>query len=70
MEKINFVVGGLTCKACAKIVRNRLSKGVAGVQDVNVEENGNVTILSDNHVQHEVIEKALSDTDFNVINFK
>lgn len=70
MEKINFMVSGLTCSACAKIVKSHLLKKIEGVEDAEVEENGNVSLTSKNIIKKEEIENALSDTDFKLASFK
>lgn len=69
MEKINFVVSGLTCDACAKIVKNHLLKRVNSVKNVDVDENGNVVLQSDGSIDRADIERALSDTDFKLVSF-
>lgn len=69
MEKIHFIVGGLTCGACAKIVKSRLLKRIDSIKGVDVEENGNVVLSSNNQIDRTDIEKALRGTDFKVVSF-
>lgn len=70
MEKIYFMVDGLTCEACAKIVKSRLLKRIEGISEVEVETTGKVTLSSNNPVSQSDIEGALEDTDFKFVSFK
>lgn len=69
MEKIHFILDGLTCEACTKIVKNRLLKKVEGIQEIEVQKSGEVNIASDSPVTQEMIEGALVDTDFKFVSF-
>lgn len=70
MEKVQFVLEGLTCEACTKIITNRLAKNIDGIEDIDVQKNGDVSFNSESTVTEEMIGKALVDTDLKFVKFK
>ncbi len=69
MEKINFTVEGITCEACAKIIKNRLSKNIVGYKNIEIDKDGKATLTAETPVAKKAIEQALVDTDFKITDF-
>lgn len=60
-------INGMHCSACEKVVTKRISQ-IAGVESVQVDiESGQATIISENGISLDTIQKVLKDTHYSVI---
>lgn len=66
MAKLNLMLSGLTCEACAKLVQKRIAK-IDGVTNSVVSKDGSAEITSEKAITREDVKNALSDTDYGVI---
>lgn len=66
MQTLNFKLTGLTCSACAKLAKKRLEK-INGASEVEVQDNGNATIVADLAISKKEIKAALSGTDYDIV---
>lgn len=63
MKSFQFTVQGLTCEACAKIIKKRLGK-VTGVGEITVDLNGHVEIQASRDIDIAEFAAALQDTNY------
>ncbi|MFH0969184.1 MAG: heavy metal-associated domain-containing protein [Patescibacteria group bacterium] len=67
MEKIRIKIDNMTCEACIKLSKSRISK-IEGVKDVRISDIGGETeIMADRDISIEEIQKALAGTDYKII---
>jgi len=62
---LNF--SGLTCEACAKLLKRRLEK-IEGISEANVSEEGTANITSSKELDLNEISESIKDTDYKLIN--
>jgi len=66
MNKMNFLLKGLTCEACAKLVKRRVGT-INGVTDAVVSLDGKMEVSADREIAKREISDVLSGTDYGVI---
>lgn len=62
----SFNLTGLTCSACQKLISKRVMK-IDGVENVDVQLNGNTTIKANRQILAEDLKKVLEGTQYKVI---
>ncbi|MDO8529209.1 MAG: heavy metal-associated domain-containing protein [bacterium] len=66
MQTIKINILGMTCDACVKLSKLKISK-ISGVREVKIGDiNGKTEIIADRNIQLEEIQKALAGTDYKV----
>lgn len=66
MQTIKINIAGMTCDACVKLSKLKISK-INGVRDVRISDiKGQTEILADRDIELEEIQKALIGTDYKV----
>ncbi len=63
METSHFQVSGINCEACTKLISLKLKK-LAGVESVEVELNGHISIKGNETINKEQVKAALAGTDY------
>lgn len=66
MSSSVFNLTGLTCSACQKLISKRVMK-INGVENVDVQLDGNTTIKANREILAEELKKALEGTQYKVI---
>ena len=67
MQTIKINIANMTCDACVKLSKMKISK-INGVKDVRISDlNGQTEIIADRDIQPEEIQKSLAGTDYKVI---
>lgn len=65
MYQLNFIVSGLTCGACAKVIQLKISK-LGGVSAINVTEKGQAIVTADREINLIELQGALTGTPYQV----
>lgn len=67
MKSIKIYIKNMTCDACVKLSKLKISK-IEGVKDVRISDiNGQTEIIADRRIEPEEIQKSLADTNYQVI---
>lgn len=66
MNKLTVKLSGLTCEACAKLVKRRIEK-IDGVENATVLNDGTASIVASFNITKEDVRNALSDTEYKVL---
>ena len=66
MSNSQFNLTGLTCDACLKLVRKRLSK-IADIQTIQIDLAGTLSIEAPREISKAEIETALADTPYSIM---
>jgi copper chaperone CopZ len=65
MSTLNFIVTGMHCDACQKVIALKVKK-LPSVTDVSVSPNGQATVTSSAPLSITDIQKALEGTEYQV----
>ncbi|EKE11086.1 MAG: hypothetical protein ACD_15C00138G0009 [uncultured bacterium] len=65
MQKNIYNLNNLTCEACIKLSKIKLSK-IPGVHKVEIDSDGKTEVYAERIVPKEEVQEALSDTDYQV----
>ena len=67
MKSIKITINNMTCDACVKLSKLKISK-ISGVREVKISDiNGQTEIIADRDIKLEEIQKALAGTNYQVI---
>lgn len=66
MYTLNVKLAGLTCDACAKLLKRRIEK-IEGVKEANIQLSGESTIVSERMVSKNEIKDVLIGSDYEVL---
>jgi copper chaperone CopZ len=66
MQKNIYTLKNLTCEACVKLSKMKISK-IPGVHQVEINLQGKTEILAEREIAKEEIQKALTGTDYQVV---
>lgn len=66
MFQLNYRISGFTCSACAKLAQKRIA-GIAGIQKVEVKENGEVDLTAERQISKSELIEVLKETSYQVL---
>ena len=67
MQTIKIYIKNMTCDACVRLSKLKISK-ISGVKEVRIGDiNGRTEIIADRDIELEEIQKSLVDTNYQVI---
>ena len=65
INTLKFTVAGITCDACLKLIKRRVST-IEGVMDLNLDPGGEALLTARREIDISEIRKILEDTDYRV----
>ena len=67
MQTLKIKIANMTCDACVKLSKLKISK-INGVREVRISDiNGKTEIIADRDIKLEEVRKALAGTNYQVI---
>lgn len=65
MINSSFSISGITCEACIKLIKRRVS-AISAVKDINISPTGALLVTSERKIDLSEITKVLEGTDYQV----